>query len=96
MSAMAYGVGKSKTHRLRSEALDYLRCISLAKVKKDPRRAQAKRDKAGSRARKNQTKEQKTEQKLDDQKGGKVQRSLDSLNGCITWRYPVLLPLLQR
>ena len=75
---MAYGVAKSETQRLRSEALDYLRCISLAKAW-DPRRAKAKRDKAGSRARKNRTKDQKTEQKLDDQKGGKVQRPLDTL-----------------
>ena len=55
-------------------------------------KAPAKRDKAGSRARKNRTKDQKTEQKLDDQKGGKVQRPLDTLMAVI-WRYPVLLPL---
>ena len=41
---------------------------------------------------KNRTKDQKTEQKLDDQKGGKVQRPLDTLMAVI-WRYPVLLPL---
>ena len=65
MSAMAYGVDVVRaTRRLRSEALDYLRCISLAKVKRViPRRAQAKRDKAGSMGQKKPNKRAKEKNK---------------------------------
>ena len=81
MSAMAYGVGRA-TRQPRSGAHDYLRCTSLAVI--NPRRAPAKEDKAGSRE-KNQNKRAKgkrTTAGRPEGKGGKVQRSMDTLNGC--------------
>ena len=81
MTAMAYGTAKSGTQLLRSEALDYLRCISLAKVK-DPKDGPRPGGQGGLQGKKKPNKRAKERTKAGRPERRQGPGALGILNGC--------------